>query len=276
MQSIPPPRYLEELEDQEFSDEDGEFSSFAYRILCARNLGKFMRSPPIEGPDDQNLARIEALLTNWRLHLPVSKRDALDRDGRVDEMMFQAYMILHATSIMLHQPYSQLDSSPASAVTSCAPHQAVLTTGQPFNAHTRHAISSATAISHLVTLPSAALSSHTHFFTCVLTLSSIVHLSKWALHFVQYDDDDLRQLLRLNVGALSELARIWPAAECAKTQVRGVASEIYRAKKQIQAVPQFWFGLTRDQVMSSIAADDSIIEEVESQQIEQRVSQGAV
>ncbi|KAL6851028.1 hypothetical protein ACO1O0_008154 [Amphichorda felina] len=271
-QSIPPPRYLEELEDQEFTLEDGEFSSFAYRILCARNLGKLMRTPPIDSPEDENLARIEALLTNWRLHLPASKRDVLDREGRVDEMMFQAHMMLHATSILLHQPHSQLDTSPANAITSCAPHQAVLVTGQPFNAHTRHAISSANAISHLVTLPSATLTSHTHFFTCVLTLSSIVHLSKWALNFVQYDDDDLRQLLRLNVGALSELACIWPAAECARGQVRKVAGEIYHAKKQVQAAPQFWFGLTRDRVMSTIAADDAIIEEIERPQIEQRVS----
>ncbi|KFH41797.1 Conidial development protein fluffy-like protein [Hapsidospora chrysogenum ATCC 11550] len=262
--NIPPSRYLEDLEDQEFTagDDDREFSSFSYRILCARNLGKFMRTDAIQGPDDPNLARIEALLTNWRLHLPPSKRDPLDRDGRVDEMMFQAHMMVHATSILLHQPHSQLDSSPASSVTSCAPHQAVLTTGHPFNAHTRHVIASATAISHLVTLPAASLASHTHFFTCVLTLSSIVHLSKWALRFVQYDDDDLRQLLRLNVAALSELARVWPAAERARGQVRGVAADIYRAKKQVQAAPQFWFGLTREQVMSSIAADDSIIEEI--------------
>lgn len=223
-----------------------------------------MRTPPIEGPGDENLARIETLLTNWRLHLPSSKRDPLDRDGHIDEMMFQAHMMVHATSILLHQPHSQLDSSPASAVTSCAPHQAVMTTGHPFNTHTRHVIASATAISRLVTIPAVSLSSHTHFFTCVLTLSSIVHLSKWALRFVQYDDDDLRQLLRLNIGALSELTRVWPAAECARGQIKGVAGEIYHAKKQVQAAPQFWFGLTRDQVMSSIAADDSIIKEVES------------
>ncbi|KAF4123202.1 Fungal Zn(2)-Cys(6) binuclear cluster domain [Geosmithia morbida] len=261
--TIPQPKLLEELEEQEFSDSEEQFSSFSYRVLCGRNLGKFMRTPPIQGPDDENLARIETLLTNWRLHLPPSKRDALDTQGRIDEMMFQAHMMVNATSILLHQPHSQLDSSPAETITSCAPHQAVLTTGQPFNSHTRHVISSASAISRLVTLPrppTVALTCHTHFFTCVLTLSSIVHLSKWALRFVQYDDDDLRQLLRLNIGALSELSHVWPAADRARTQVRSVASEIYLAKKKVQATPHFWTGLTSDQVSSSIAADDDIIE----------------
>lgn len=225
-----------------------------------------MRTPPITGPDDENLGRIETLLTNWRLHLPPSKRDPLDKNGRIDEMMFQAHMMVNATSILLHQPHSELDSSPAESVNSCAPHQAVLTTGKPFNSHTRHVISSASAISRLVTLPrppTVALTCHTHFFTCVITLSSIVHLSKWALRFVQYDDDDLRQLLRLNIGALSELSHVWPAADRARGQVRSVATEIYQAKKQVQATPHFWLGLTTDQVSSSIAADDHIIEELD-------------
>lgn len=55
-----------------------------------------MRTPPIFGPDDENLARIEALLTNWRMHLPESKRDALRHNGQADEMIFQAHMMTFA------------------------------------------------------------------------------------------------------------------------------------------------------------------------------------
>lgn len=110
--------------------------------------------------------------------------------------------------------------------------------------------------------------SHTHFFTCVVTLSSIIHLSKWALHFVQYDDDDLRQQIRLNIGALNELSNVWGAADTARGQVKGVAREIYQAKKQVQATPQFWLGLTRDQTFSSIAVDDGIIEIIEEWPVE--------
>lgn len=222
-----------------------------------------MRTPPITSPDDPNLARIQALLTNWKLHLPPSKRDPLDSTGRVDEMLFQAHMMLNVTSILLHQPHSQLDSSPAESITSCAPHQAVLVTEKPFNAHTRHTLTSATAISHLVSLPVPSLTMHTHFFTCVLTLSSIVHLCKWALHFVQYDDDDLRQLLRLNIGALNELSKVWPAAERAKGQIRGVASEIFEAKRKVQQTPQFWLGLEQGLVDGTLETDRGIIEEVE-------------
>ncbi|KAM5345352.1 hypothetical protein ACJ41O_011214 [Fusarium nematophilum] len=261
---IPQPMYLEDMEDSDFSGEDREFSSFAYRVQCARNLGKFMRVPPIFGPDDENLARIETLLTNWRLHLPESKRDALYKDGRLDEMMFQAHMMTHATSILLHQPHSQLDSSSTRPVNSCAPH-APVPSGDAFNSHTKHTIQSASEISKLIT-HRVPLLSHTHFFTCVVTLSSIVHLSKWALFFVPHDDDNLRQQIRLNIGALSKLSLVWANADRAGQQVKGVAQEIYRVKKQQQLTPQYWLGLTQEEVLNSIAADDSIINEIENMQ----------
>ena len=88
--------YLEDLEDREFSGEEREFSSFSYRIAAARTLGKFMRMPPIFGPEDENIAKVEAMLTNWRMHLPQSKKDALTKNCQPDEMIFQAQMMTHA------------------------------------------------------------------------------------------------------------------------------------------------------------------------------------
>src|ERR1700733_4082647 len=130
-----------------------------------------------------------------------------------------------STSILLHQPHSQLDSSPTRAVNSCAPYRP-FPAGDAFNAHTRHTISSANEISKMIT-HRVPLLSHTHFFTCVITLSSIVHLSKWALFFIEHDDDDLRQQIRLNIGALTRLSEVWRAACTASGQIRSVAQDIY-------------------------------------------------
>jgi len=87
---------MEDFDDQIFSGEDREFSSFTYRIAAARNLGRMMRMPNMMFPDDENIARVEALLTNWRIHLPESKRDDLNKNCQLDEMMFQAHFITHA------------------------------------------------------------------------------------------------------------------------------------------------------------------------------------
>lgn len=132
---------------------------------------------------------------------------------------------------MLHQPHSQLDSSPARAVNSCAPYRPV-PTGDSFNNHTRHTITAACDISRMIT-HAVPLQHHTHFFTCVITMAAIVHLSKWAQYLIA-DEDDLREQIRLSIGALGKLSAVWRAAARAGGQVRGVAQEIYRAKKAQQ------------------------------------------
>jgi hypothetical protein len=133
--------------------------------------------------------------------------------------------------------------------------------GDGFNAHTRHIVTAASEISKMVTY-SVPITCHTHFFTCVLTMSSIVHLSKWALWFVN-NDDDLRQLIRLNIGALNKLSTVWSAAARASGQVRGVAQEIYRSKKAAQQTnAQFYVGFTQDEIISSMAADETIMSEI--------------
>ena len=159
---------------------------------------------------------------------------------------------------MLHQPLSQLDTSPVQAVNSCAPHRPVQS-GDSFNTHTRHTITAACEISKMVT-QAVPIIKHTHFFTCVVTLSSTVHLSKWALYFID-DEEDLRQQIRLNIGALNKLSKVWKAANTAWGQVKGVAQEIYREKKAHQISPAFWVGFTQEQMISSINADEGIMSE---------------
>ncbi|GAP89716.1 putative C6 zinc finger domain-containing protein [Rosellinia necatrix] len=260
---IPRPMYLEDFEDQLFSGEDRMFSSFAYRVASIRNLGNMMRLSATTFSPEETVDKVETLLSNWRLHLPEAKRHCLNRDGQLDEMMFQAFMINHACTIILHQPHSQLDTSATRDVTACAPHRDVAS-GQSFNLHTRHILTAAQSISRMVTYEGVPITGHTHFFTCVLTLSSIVHLSKWAA--VYYlggeDEEDLRQQVRLNIGALNKLSAVWRAAAAAGAQVRAVAQDIYRDRRARQANPRFWEGYTHEEIMSSMTADDGIMSEI--------------
>lgn len=161
---------------------------------------------------------------------------------------------------MLHQPHSQLDASPARSVNSCAPYRPV-PSGDAFNTHTRHTITAACAISKMIT-HAVPLHHHTHFFTCVITMAATVHLSKWALYFIQ-DEEDLRQQIRLCIGALSKLSVVWRAAGRAGGQVRGVAQEIYRAKKASQITPAYWVGFTQEQMMSSLNVDEGVMSEID-------------
>lgn len=153
-------------------------------------------------------------------------------------MMFQACIMMHATSILLHQPFSRLATRPLQGINACGPPwKPTAQTDAVQDVHTAKMNESACAISAMVTC-GVSLLSHTHFFTCVLTLSSIVHLSRWALLSSTFggDDDFLREQVRLNMGALERRAAVWSAARRACTQVTCVARDIYQSRKEQQEV----------------------------------------
>jgi hypothetical protein len=75
-------------------------------------------------------------------------------------------------------------------------------------------------------------------------------------------DDDLKQQLRLNTGALRTLWQVWPSAGMAFGQVKSVAQEIYAAKKQAAEIG-FWASLTEDEVARSMIEDQNIMEDLD-------------
>jgi len=96
----------------------------------------------------------------------------------------------------------------------------------------------ATDISKFITLPEPLIK-HTHFLVCALTLSSIIHLSLWSSLPVMAPDEDLKQQIKMNAGALRAVTHIWPSAGMGFQQVTKVAQKIYTNRKD--AVCQvFW------------------------------------
>lgn len=90
----------------------------------------------------------------------------------------------------------------------------------------------------------------------MVTLSSTIHLSKWSLAFVAQDDEELRQNIRLNIGALVKYAEMWSVAQHLGSQVKHIAKEVYMMKKR-QHQPPEWVGLLpqelpQEQIAASI------------------------
>lgn len=84
---------MEEFDDDSFLDEEIEWSSYAYRIAAARNLEHILGTENISFPEDPRTYNLDALLVNWKLHIPPSKAANFEQSGTFDEMMFQAHMI---------------------------------------------------------------------------------------------------------------------------------------------------------------------------------------
>jgi hypothetical protein len=91
----PVSRTLEDYDNVDFVDDDFMYSSGTYRIDAVRLLGKVMVSMHKDS-DASAFDRADDHLTNWSLHLPDAKRKPMDRDGNVDEILFEAHMIVAA------------------------------------------------------------------------------------------------------------------------------------------------------------------------------------
>lgn len=46
--------------------------------------------------NDRTFSSADTELLNWKLHLPVSKRELTKENGQVDDVLFQAHMVVNA------------------------------------------------------------------------------------------------------------------------------------------------------------------------------------
>jgi len=92
---IPRPRTLSEYEARDFEDEEQVFSSFTYLIDLSRISGSLLTIDSLRGKDaEPAVANADALLVNWKLHLPREKQGVVDKNEDVDELLFQAHNLL--------------------------------------------------------------------------------------------------------------------------------------------------------------------------------------
>jgi hypothetical protein len=98
------PTSLGEMDRQAFFHGQGDFSSSAYRVEAAAILRRcLLASQNHMFPDSID---IHVTVSAWFHRLPGSKQAILYHSGDMDEMVFQAFMLIHCASIYLHFPKS--------------------------------------------------------------------------------------------------------------------------------------------------------------------------
>ncbi|KAI9930586.1 hypothetical protein ASPWEDRAFT_107394 [Aspergillus wentii DTO 134E9] len=221
----PPPLTVAQFDERVFADEERDFSSFSYRVEAIRILGRVVGiQDMIEGQQD-HVEAIDARIASWFHHLPESKAELLRPDGSVDEMMFQATMIINGAAVYLHFPRSDLLSSPAVAAEVICGHHGPLSI--PAFSHHAHAMKAVKAAKELSTLASIRLPviKHTPFFICALVLSSIVQLAACSVKAGQMPDPS-RDRLTLTIGVFKSLARTWAISQAIMRQIKAVARDV--------------------------------------------------
>jgi len=70
-------------------------------------------------------------------------------------------------------------------------------------------------------------------------------------------DDDIKQLLKLNTGALKNIATVWEGAGMALGHIQGVAQEFLVEKKRAYA---YWNSLMEEEVMRTMINEEGTME----------------
>ncbi|MCJ1468811.1 hypothetical protein MMC07_007441 [Pseudocyphellaria aurata] len=220
-------RTLAQFRARTFEKDEVIYSSAAYRIEAVRVLGTVLGlgHSPYEA-DRERVEAADASLNSWFLHLPPSKQEVLNQEGKVDEMLFQAHIIMRAAFIYLHRPRSNLLFATIQETTACTRPEEYVNPISSLHVHAAKAIHAANELSNLIALP-FPLSRHTPFFTCTVTISAIIHLAAYSVS--AYDDGGaaLRERIQLSTGALKVLSAVWPIAGAILLQVKEVAREIF-------------------------------------------------
>jgi hypothetical protein len=257
VQHIPYPSTLQDYDDSAFLPSLPNFSSFTYLIDAIRTLGKVFECARLDSTFEYHAVDVvDQYLCNWRLHLPPSKSDIVSNDGRVDEVLFQAHMVHNGSTIMLHRPRSNLGFGRVEGVNICVQPGQVLLPTQTREIHTAKCLTSAENISSLIRLPGQLLK-HTPFFTCVVVMASVVHLSYWSFLVPDGQDDIIKQSIRLDVGTLQQYSNTWPIAHIVLGQVRGVAHTLFNSKKAMSI--HLWSNIEPHDVIRNVIEEGGMV-----------------
>jgi hypothetical protein len=84
------------MDEYVFAEDEQGLSSYAYRIIAVKNLANLLKLNQRFCPYSADIIRdVDASITSWILHLPHAKQSLIDKTGSVDEMIFQAHMIIN-------------------------------------------------------------------------------------------------------------------------------------------------------------------------------------
>lgn len=222
------PPTIAQFDARVFADDERDyyFSSYTYRLEAVRILGRVVAIQDMEESQQDHVEAIDARIASWFHHLPETKAELMRPDGSIDEMMFQATMIVNGAAVYLHFPRSDLLSSPAvAAEVICGHHGPLSIPAFSHHAHAMKAVKAASEVSSLATLRHVPVVMHTPFFICALVLSSIVQLAACSVK-AGHMPDPSRDRLALTIGVFKSLARTWAISQLIMKQIKAVARDV--------------------------------------------------
>ena len=217
---------LFDMQNRVFTEENHPWSSFAYEIEAVRLMHNILQSRELNQRfNDGEIEALDASLSAFQFSLPQSKRDLAERDGKIDEVLFAAHMIVYWAIILLHRPRSSLTSLGNPYETVCSNGDLATAPVMARATHTSKAITAANEISKMTSMR-VPLSVHTPCFTCAISKAAMVHLPAYTLETSMSAANTIKERLQLAVSALNTMGEAWPMAKMVKVQVSQYAREV--------------------------------------------------
>jgi hypothetical protein len=221
---------LGDLEKELLPHDNGMFSSLAYRIEATAVLRESLlmaETPPFQ----YELDLLDASIAAWFYRIRTSKRSITGNSGEVDQIFFQAHMLMHCASIYLHYPKSYLLALLPSARETFFSHLPDPTTSSANpQIHTAKVVNGAVGLSKLAMVPTSVIN-YSPFVACTLVLSSVIQLAFLPVDWLPAFGTDC-QFLSLNIGILNSMRDMWPIAGNSTQRIRELTKEVqeYRSK----------------------------------------------
>lgn len=225
-QFIPEPSSLDDFNKRLFAEDDAKYSSFCYRIEAVQILNRVLTLTRAKAVHRGRVQAADNALAGWAHHLPSEKAEITRITGEVDEILFQAQMIISAASIILHFPRSSLPHT-CTATTDLTGRQSdeLISPISTQHTHTIKAIDASKQISNLAAL-CTSVQTHTPFFNCGLVLATVVQLSACIFHGGSCREQH-HDRVALMIGILKSSSIYWPYAKTVLPQLKRVAAEVF-------------------------------------------------
>ncbi|KAG7409532.1 Transcription activator AKTR-2 [Fusarium oxysporum f. sp. rapae] len=234
---IPPSHHVLEFKRRVLSTGDVAFSSFSYRIEAATILGRVLLLNQLKNTSHDHTQSIENALLSWSNHLPSGKLEIVDSYGNIDEMMFQAHMIIALASMLLHLPRSNL-------------YPLLADVKDPFLPFAQnHPLSSSTSLIQGIKATDASrrisdcislcpnVPKHTPFVIPALALCGFIQIATSQGHPDECFEHHYNRVT-LVLGCLKSARRMWRMAEAEYDRLRCCASELIAdAMDRMNALP---------------------------------------
>lgn len=223
---VPEPRRILDFRRRVFAAEDVVFSSYSYRIEAATILCRVLVLNRLRDYHRDHLQAVENALVSWSNHLPPRKTDIVDSYGNIDEMMFQAHLIVAHAGMLLHLPRSNLPSLLArpdddDPFWPRLPGDASSTFSRSI--HSIKATEASRRVSDSISV-CPNVQKHTPFVVPALVLCAVIQLAVSTSHSEECFDHHCNRVT-LVLGCLKTMKRTWSLADSAYHRVRLCAKE---------------------------------------------------